>query len=197
MSKTFIIQHAESGDYDYSEYASTEAAWDVERGEDWVQTAMEEGDKTMEECREEFVDSLSEYTEEEVLDAVFDGYDWPEKLGIVYKLSAPATPVKSWDYRDTVRAFPSAMLPAQRSRDWLGEDGSTMEDGITLWRSSSDKRLLVVEVTDSGTGDDVQSCFVFVDDHVIESWSEYSVDYKEELKAAEDRAREFADGYRD
>lgn len=85
MTKTYIIQHLpSSGDFDYSEYASTEAAWEAEKGEGWVQTAMEEGDKTMEECREEFASSLREYTEQEVLKAHEDGYTWPTALGLVY-----------------------------------------------------------------------------------------------------------------
>lgn len=84
MTKTYIIQHLpSSGDFDYSEYASTEAAWEAEKGESWVQTAMEEGDKTLEECREEFASSLREYTEQEVLKAHEDGYTWPTALGLV------------------------------------------------------------------------------------------------------------------
>lgn len=84
MTKTFIIQHLpSSGDFDYSEYASIEAAWEAEKSESWVQTAMEEGDKTLEECREEFVGTLAEYTEEEVLKAHEDGYTWPRNLGLI------------------------------------------------------------------------------------------------------------------
>ena len=84
MTKTFIIQHLpSSGDFDYSEYASIEAAWEAEKSESWVQTEMEEGDKTMEECRKEFLDTLTEYTEEEVLKAHEDGYTWPVSMGLI------------------------------------------------------------------------------------------------------------------
>ena len=84
MTKTYIIQHLpSSGDFDYSEYASTAAAWEAEKGESWVQAAIQEGDKTAEECRQEFLDVLCEYTAQEVLKAHEDGYTWPTELGLI------------------------------------------------------------------------------------------------------------------
>lgn len=83
MAKTFIIQHAESGDFDYSEYASTEAAWDAEKCEIWVKTATEEGVKTLVECRKEFISSLRTYSEQDVAQAHKEGYKWPEALGLL------------------------------------------------------------------------------------------------------------------
>ena len=48
MTKTYIIQHLpSSGDFDYSENGSAEAAWESEKSEAWVQTEMEWGDKTL------------------------------------------------------------------------------------------------------------------------------------------------------
>ena len=82
MTKTYIIQHNESGDFDYSEHGSAEAAWESEKSEAWVQTAIEEG-KTVEECQEEFIGTLREYTGQEVLKAHEDGYTWPTALGLV------------------------------------------------------------------------------------------------------------------
>lgn len=83
MTKIYIIQHLDSGDYDYSEYANIEAAWEVEKNEHWVQTEIEEGGKTIEECREDFFSTLRDYTEQEVLKAHDDGYTWPTALGLV------------------------------------------------------------------------------------------------------------------
>ena len=84
MTKTYIIQHLpSSGDFDYSEHGSVEAAWESEKSEAWVQQdAIEEG-KTLEECQEEFIGTLCEYTEQEVLKAHEDGYTWPTALGLV------------------------------------------------------------------------------------------------------------------
>ena len=84
MTKTtYIIQHAESGDYNYSEFSSVEAAWESEKSDNWVQAAIEEGGKTLEECRQEFLDVLCEYTAQEVLKAHEDGYTWPTELGLI------------------------------------------------------------------------------------------------------------------
>ena len=83
MTKTYIIQHLpSSGDFDYSSYTSAEAAWESEKSEAWVQDAIKEG-KTLEECQEEFIGTLCEYTEQEVLKAHEDGYTWPTALGLV------------------------------------------------------------------------------------------------------------------
>ena len=50
MTKTYIIQHLpSSGDFDYSEHGSVEAAWESEKSEAWVQDAIKEGE-TLEEC---------------------------------------------------------------------------------------------------------------------------------------------------
>lgn len=83
MAKTFIIQHTETGDFDYSEYTDPDAAWDAEKSADWVQTSLEEGIKTLEECRKEFISSLRTYSEQEVAQAHKEGYKWPEALGLL------------------------------------------------------------------------------------------------------------------
>ena len=84
MQKTYIIQHLpSSGDFDYSEYGSLEAAWDAEKSEPWVQVEMEDGGKTVEECKAEFVGTLCEYTAQEMIKAHEDGYTWPTALGLV------------------------------------------------------------------------------------------------------------------
>lgn len=84
MQKTYIIQHLpSSGDFDYSEYGSYEAAWDAEKSEPWVQVEMEDGGKTLEECKAEFVGTLCEYTAQEMIKAHEDGYTWPTALGLV------------------------------------------------------------------------------------------------------------------
>ena len=84
MTKTYIIQHLpSSGDFDYSEHGSVEAAWESEKSEAWVQTEIKGGDKTLEDCHQEFLSTLCEYTEQEVLKAHEDGYTWPTELGLV------------------------------------------------------------------------------------------------------------------
>ena len=84
MTKTYIIQHLpSSGDFDYSEHGSVEGAWESEKSEAWVQDAIEEGGRSLEECQEEFIGTLCEYTGQEVLKAHEDGYTWPTALGLV------------------------------------------------------------------------------------------------------------------
>ena len=79
MTKTYIIQHLpSSGDFDYSSYTCAEAAWESEKSEAWGQTEMEWGDKTLEDCRQEFL-----YTEQELLKAHEDGDTWPTTLGLI------------------------------------------------------------------------------------------------------------------
>lgn len=98
-------------------------------------------------------------------------------------------------FEDAQRAFPDALGD---SDGWLWDEGSEMGEGITLWCKSNDKRLLVVEVTDAGSTsfDDTHTHYVFVDDEIIEYWSEYSIEHEKELAAAEARAREFVENYR-
>ena len=83
MTKTYIIQHLpSSGDFDYSEHGSVEGAWESEKSEAWVQDAIKEGE-TLEDCRQEFLSTLCEYTGQEVLKAHEYGYTWPNALGLV------------------------------------------------------------------------------------------------------------------
>lgn len=68
--------------YDYSDCGSEEAAWEKEQSERWVKEAMSEG-KSLQECENEFLESLTTTTKEEAKKAAEDGYAWPLVLGFV------------------------------------------------------------------------------------------------------------------
>ncbi len=78
-----VFQSLPSGDYDYSEFCSADAAWDAEKSEAWVQTHIEEGGGSIDTARAEFLSSLTEAAPEDALKAAADGYTWPQNLGFV------------------------------------------------------------------------------------------------------------------
>lgn len=75
----YIIQHLESGDFDYSDCGSLEGAWEQEKTEWWVKDHPAGEDS----AKAEFLASLHEYTQAEVDAAHGSGYGWPKKLGLV------------------------------------------------------------------------------------------------------------------
>ena len=77
-----VFQSLPSGDYDYSEFESADAAWNSEKDEAWVQAHIENGG-TIESARAEFLSTLSEATPDEALQAASNGYTWPQGLGFV------------------------------------------------------------------------------------------------------------------
>jgi hypothetical protein len=64
--------------YNLSSYASKEQAWEDEKDEWWV-----DGAETLDQAREEFMSSLYEYTQEEVVAAALDNQAWPYDWGFV------------------------------------------------------------------------------------------------------------------
>lgn len=82
---TIIFQTLESGDYDYSECGSLEGAWQVEQTEHWVKDAVAEG-RSLESVKAEFLETLTEATPEEALQAANDNYGWPVNLGFIEEL---------------------------------------------------------------------------------------------------------------
>ena len=83
--KVIIFQSLDSGDYDYSEFGSEESAWEAEISinRHWIDTAMMEGGKSLDECRAEFIETLTTATPEEALSSAESGYGWPLSLGFV------------------------------------------------------------------------------------------------------------------
>jgi hypothetical protein len=81
--KTIIVQSLPSGDYDYSEHGSLEAAWEAEKSEGWVQEHAEHEGNSIETAKAEFLESLSAYSQNEAIEAAQSGYTWPVKLGFV------------------------------------------------------------------------------------------------------------------
>lgn len=81
---TIIFQTLDSGDYDYSEYGSLEAAWQAEQTESWVKDAVADG-RNLESIKAEFLETLTEATPEEALQAA-DDYGWPTRLGFVEEI---------------------------------------------------------------------------------------------------------------
>ena len=80
-----LIQHLESGDYDYSEFESASHAWDEhESDQGWVtEVVAEYGPEVIYRCRRVFFESLKEYTRQEIMESAQAGYDWPLELGFV------------------------------------------------------------------------------------------------------------------
>lgn len=74
-----IYQSLETDDYDYSMYESIEEAWVAEKSEWWVK----EHDGGVEKAREQFMETLHEATPEQALQAAWEGYGWPTRLGYV------------------------------------------------------------------------------------------------------------------
>lgn len=81
-----IIQSLPSGDYNYSELGSLEAAWEAEKSEHWVQEHAEHEGNSIETAKAEFMDTLSEYSQEEAIKAAQNGYTWPTALGFVEEM---------------------------------------------------------------------------------------------------------------
>ena len=83
-----LVQHLESGDYDYSEFSTPEQAWnESESKEWWVDERVDEfGPEALDQCRQEFVRTLKEYNRIEILDAAAEGEGWPLDLGFVVEL---------------------------------------------------------------------------------------------------------------
>ena len=75
---TVILQLVGDQTYDLSAYGSKEEAWDAEKGEYWV-----EGAENIDEARSEFMGTLYEYSQEEVVSAALDEQAWPFDWGYV------------------------------------------------------------------------------------------------------------------
>lgn len=74
-----IVQHLDSGDYDYSENDTVEAAAETALSEWW----NEGHELSREEALQQCLDSMECYWLHEALEAAKDGHDWPIKLGFV------------------------------------------------------------------------------------------------------------------
>ena len=82
---TVILQLAGNQTYDFSSYGSKEEAWDGVKSEWWVEQAED-----LNEAREEFMSTLYEYSQEEVLSAAFDEQAWPFDWGYVTEIEEKA-----------------------------------------------------------------------------------------------------------
>ena len=80
-----ILQLAGNQTYDFSLYGSKEEAWDGVKSEWWVEQAED-----LNEAREEFMSTLYEYSQEEVLSAAFDEQAWPFDWGYVTEIEEKA-----------------------------------------------------------------------------------------------------------
>jgi hypothetical protein len=75
---TVILQLVGTQTYDLSAYGSKEEAWAAEKGEWWV-----EQNEDIDAARLEFMGTLYEYSQEEVVSAAFDEQAWPFDWGYV------------------------------------------------------------------------------------------------------------------
>mgnify|MGYP003657124004 FL=1 len=76
-----ILQLAGDQTYDLSAYGSKEEAWAAEQGEWWVEEAED-----INSAKSEFMATLYEYSQEEVVSAAFDDYAWPFDWGYVTEI---------------------------------------------------------------------------------------------------------------
>jgi len=81
--RKIIIQSLPSGDYDYSDCASLEGAWEAEKSERWVQEHAEQDGCSIDSAKADFMATISEYSQDEALAAAKDGYTWPLEMGFV------------------------------------------------------------------------------------------------------------------
>lgn len=80
-----LVQHV-SDDYDYTQYRTKHLAWSQnEVSEEWVRVSMEEGGKSLQECQNEFFETLHEYPKNILIDLVKKGYTWPINFGYVIR----------------------------------------------------------------------------------------------------------------
>jgi hypothetical protein len=75
---TVILQLVGTQTYDLSAYGSKEEAWAAEKDVWWVQDAED-----IDAARLEFMATLYEYSQEEVVSAAFDEQAWPFDWGYV------------------------------------------------------------------------------------------------------------------
>ena len=78
---TVILQLVGTQTYDLSAYGSKEEAWAAEQGEWWVEDAED-----IDAARLEFMGTLYEYSQEEVVSAAFDEQAWPFDWGYVTEI---------------------------------------------------------------------------------------------------------------
>ena len=78
---TVILQLVGDQTYDLSAYGSKEEAWAAEQGEWWVEQAED-----ISAARLEFMATLYEYSQEEVVSAAFDEQAWPFDWGYVTEI---------------------------------------------------------------------------------------------------------------
>lgn len=84
-----IFQSLDSGYYDYSEFKNPADAWESsEKEQEWVKERIAETHHTLEDCKKEFLDSLTTATPENALEAAKLGYAWPIELGYVDELES-------------------------------------------------------------------------------------------------------------
>jgi len=74
INHMLIVQHLDSGNYDYSEHQTVDAA---------VEAAYSEVPEKYEGLKEEIKKSMEWYWPAEALDAAENGYSWPVELGFV------------------------------------------------------------------------------------------------------------------
>ena len=82
---TVILQLVGDQTYNLSAYGSKEEAWAAEQGEWWVEQAED-----LNEAREEFMSTLYQYSQEEVLSAALDEQAWPFDWGYVKEIEGEA-----------------------------------------------------------------------------------------------------------
>ena len=75
---TVLLQVAGGQTYDLSAHGTKETAWESEKQEYWVEIT-----ETQEQAREEFMSSVFEYDQEQVVSAAFDEQAWPFDWGYV------------------------------------------------------------------------------------------------------------------
>ncbi len=82
---TVLVQSLESGDYLYPQ-ETIEQAWQDEQHEHWVKDSLAGGGETLEEIKAEFVATLAEYTADEILRSIEEGFGWAINSDLVVKV---------------------------------------------------------------------------------------------------------------
>lgn len=82
-----LVQSLQDGDYLYPQ-ETKEQAWQDEQHEQWVKESLAHGDQTLEEIKAEFLATLNEYTADEILDSVEQGYGWAQNTELVVQVAS-------------------------------------------------------------------------------------------------------------
>lgn len=105
-----LVQHLEVGNYDYSEYNTLEGAWDAEKSEHWVDECP-----SLEDAKKEFLATLKEYSQDEILKEADLGYNWPIELGFVNQFEGCG------EAFPTSRTFPGSWHDAKEGEPYISE----------------------------------------------------------------------------